>query len=149
MSTTYGSMFSRTSYIALASLATLVIAGCSSAPSQPILYPNNTYVSAGKAQVDVDIEQCMQMATNQGVKTTADGKIIEQSASAAAVGGASAGAWGIVRGDFGERLLAGAAAGAAGGAVNGMINSNRTNPVFKNFTQHCLRNKGYEVVGWQ
>ncbi|MBT5032481.1 MAG: hypothetical protein HOM55_09335 [Proteobacteria bacterium] len=149
MSTTYGSMFSRASYIALASLATLVIAGCSSAPSNPVLYPNNTYVNAGRVQADADIEQCMQMATNQGVKTTADGKILEQSASGAAVAGASAGAWGIVRGDFGERLLAGAAAGAAGGAVNGMIHSNRTNPVFKNFTTRCLRNKGYEVIGWQ
>ena len=149
MKTNSDSVFPRASTIVLVSLATLVIAGCSSAPSQPVLYPNNTYVNAGKAQVDTDIEQCMQMATNQGVKTTADGKILEQSASAAAVGGASAGAWGIVRGDFGERLLAGAAAGAAGGAVNGMINSNRTNPVFQNFTARCLRNKGYEVVGWQ
>ena len=84
-----------------------------------------------------------------GVKTTADGKVLEKAATGAVVAGAASGAYGVVRGDAGERLLAGAAAGAAGGAVKGMIDSTRTNPVFKNFTQRCLRDKGYDIVGWQ
>lgn len=130
-------------------LLAMMVAGCSSAPSHPILYPNNKYTSVGETEAQTDIDQCMQMATSHGVKTTADGKIVEKSATGAAVAGASAGAWGLVRGDAGERALAGAAAGAAGGAVKGVIDSNQTSPVFKNFTQRCLRNMGYEVVGWQ
>jgi outer membrane lipoprotein SlyB len=127
----------------------LVLSGCSSVPSQPILYPNNKYESVGETTAQSDIDQCMQMATSHGVQTTADGKVLEKSATGAAVASASAGAWGIVRGDAGERALAGAAAGAAGGAVKGVIDSNQTSPVFKNFTQQCLRSKGYQVVGWQ
>jgi len=134
--------------LAVAALA-LLVGGCSSVPSQPILYPNNKYESVGEAEAQSDIDQCMDLATSHGVQVTADGKIVEKSATGAAVAGASAGAWGLVRGDAGERALAGAAAGAAGGAVKGVIDSNRTSPVFKNFTQQCLRGKGYQVVGWQ
>ena len=149
MSTSPCSRLSRGSYLTLMALTAVLIAGCSTPASQPILYPNAKYQTVGEAEAHADIDQCMQMASSAGVKTTADGRILEKSASSAAVGAASAGAWGIVRGDFREHLLAGAAAGAAGGAVRGVLASNRTNPVFRNFTQKCLRDKGYDIVGWQ
>lgn len=149
MSAIPGSNFSRGSYLTLMALTAVLVVGCSTPASQPILYPNTKYKTVGEAEAHADIDQCMQMATSQGVKTTADGRILEKSASSAAVGAASAGAWGIIRGDFGEHLLAGAAAGVAGGAVRGVLASNRTNPVFINFTQKCLRDKGYDIVGWQ
>lgn len=60
------------------------------------------------------------------------------------------GAWGLVRGnDAGERALAGAAAGAATGTVRGTMQSTETSPVFRNFVQKCLNERGYEVIGWQ
>ena len=42
-----------------------------------------------------------------------------------------------------------AAAGAAAGMVRGAMQSGETSPVYKNFVQKCLRDRGYEVVGWQ
>lgn len=143
------SIFSRNSILLLTALLAALVSGCSTPASHPILYPNSKYQTVGEAEAQADIDQCMLLASNHGVKTTADGKILERSASSTAVGGASAGAWGIVRGDFAEHILAGAAAGAAGGAVQGVLASNRTNPVFRNFTQKCLRDKGYDIVGWQ
>ena len=65
------------------------------------------------------------------------------------MGGASAGAWGLVRGNAAENALAGAAAGAAAGTVRGAIKNSETSPVYKNFVQKCLRDRGYEVIGWQ
>jgi hypothetical protein len=29
------------------------------------------------------------------------------------------------------------------------MQSAETSPVFKNFVQRCLRERGYEVIGWQ
>jgi outer membrane lipoprotein SlyB len=75
--------------------------------------------------------------------------VARKTAGGAALGGASAGAWGIVRGDALERAAAGAAAGGAAGAVKGTMESGETSPVFRNFVQRCLRERGYEVIGWQ
>ena len=76
--------------------------------------------------------------------------MVRQATGGAAVGGASAGAWGLVRGDdAGERALAGMAAGAAAGTVRGAMDSGETSPVYKRFVQKCLSDRGYEVIGWQ
>jgi len=116
----------------------------------PVLYPNNHLKQVGQVAADRDIAECRQLASSSGVVETRDGKVAGQAAGGAAIGGASAGAWGLVRGnDAGERALAGAAAGAAAGTVRGAMNSGQTSPVYKNFVQKCLRDRGYEVIGWQ
>ena len=75
-------------------------------------------------------------------------QIAAKTATGAAVGGASAGAWGLVRGDAGERALAGAAAGAAGGLVSGSIQASQPSSVFKRFVERCMADRGYDVIGW-
>jgi uncharacterized membrane protein len=52
-------------------------------------------------------------------------------------------------GSVGNRALAGAAAGATAGAVSGGLQSTETSPLFMNFVNKCLSDKGYSVVGWQ
>jgi len=74
---------------------------------------------------------------------------VKKAVGGAAIGGATAGAWGLVRGDAGQRALAGAAAGAAAGTVRGGMQATETSPIFKNFVNRCLRERGYEVIGWQ
>lgn len=130
-------------------IITIGITGCASTP-EPVLYPNNHLKQAGNQVARRDIEECKQLARNSGVNESRDGNVAGKAAGGAAVGGASAGAWGLVRGgDAGNRALAGAAAGAAGGSVRGMMKSSETSPIFKNFVQRCLRERGYEVIGWQ
>ena len=127
----------------------VLVAGCAGTPN-PVLYPNNHLNQVGQAAANRDIIECRQLASSSGVAETKDGKVARQAAGGAAVGGASAGAWGLVRGNgAGERALAGAAAGAAAGTVRGAMNSSETSPVYKNFVQKCLRDRGYEVIGWQ
>ncbi|MCU7959961.1 MAG: glycine zipper family protein [gamma proteobacterium symbiont of Bathyaustriella thionipta] len=127
----------------------LFLSACSSAPKRPLLYPNSKMTAVGKAQASRDIDHCMQLARDYGVAENKDGEVGRKAASGAAIGGASAGAWGLVRGNAAERALAGAAAGAAAGAVKGGMDSSKTNPTFKRFTQKCLHDMGYEVIGWQ
>ena len=116
----------------------------------PVLYPNNHLKQVGQATADRDIAECRQLASSSGVAQSKDSKVAGQAAGGAAIGGASAGAWGLVRGnDVGERVLAGAAAGAAAGTVRGAMSSGEMSPVYENFVEKCLRDLGYEVIGWQ
>jgi len=126
-----------------------LLAGCASAPPKPVLYPNSHMQSAGQAQADQDIAACKQLAHSSGVAENKDSEVGKKAVGGAAVGGAAAGAWGLVRGDAGQRALAGAAAGAAAGTVRGGIQATETSPIFKNFVNRCLRERGYEVIGWQ
>jgi hypothetical protein len=54
-----------------------------------------------------------------------------------------------VRGDAGERAVAGAAAGAATGGVKGVLDGERANPLFQRFVERCLTDRGYDIIGWQ
>jgi len=98
-----------------------------------------------------DVDDCMALARQYGVSDSRQNTVARDSATGALVGGASAGAWGLVRGDAGERALAGAAAGAAAGATRGILRAgeNRPNPTFQRFVQWCLRERGFEVIGWE
>jgi uncharacterized membrane protein len=126
----------------------ILLAACAGTPN-PVLYPNAHLQQVGQTAAQQDIQECKQMARDHGVAETKDAQVARKAAGGAAVGGASAGAWGLVRGDAGERALAGAAAGAAAGTVRGAMQSSETSSVFKNFVQKCLRDRGYEVIGWQ
>lgn len=129
-------------------LAALLLAGCAGTPD-PVLYPNAHLQRVGQATAQQDIAECRRLASSSGVAEHRDSQVAGNAATGAAVGGASAGAWGLVRGNAGESALAGAAAGAAAGTVRGAIQSSETSPVYKNFVQRCLRERGYEVIGWQ
>ena len=127
----------------------LTLAGCASSEKRPILYPNSQLQTAGQAQARHDIDACMQLAASSGVSRTKDGEIGRKAAAGGALGGAGAAAAALIRGNALENALAGAAAGAAVGATKGGIDSTEMNPTFKRFVQRCLKEKGYEVIGWE
>lgn len=136
--------------LCIAVLAVSGISGCASKPSQPVLYPNNHLKTVGEQTAQRDTAACIQLARTSNVNENRDGQVGRKAAGGAAVGGTSAAAWGLVSGDnVGERALAGAAAGATAGAVRGGLQSSETSPVFMNFVNRCLSDKGYSVIGWQ
>lgn len=131
-------------------LAAAGVGGCASQPKQPVLYPNNHLKAVGEVTAQQDIAACIELARTSNVNENKDGEVGRKAAGGAAVGGASAGAWGLVRGgDVANRALAGAAAGATAGAVHGGLQSSETSPLFMNFVNKCLSDKGYSVIGWQ
>jgi hypothetical protein len=54
-----------------------------------------------------------------------------------------------VTGNLGRGAAAGAAGGAAGGMTRGLFESGEPDPVMKRFVERCLRDKGYEPIGWK
>ena len=125
-----------------------LLTGCAGGPKRPVFYPNSHIQQVGQAQAARDIDDCMALADRYGVSRTRDGEVGSKAAAGALIGGVSAGAWGLVSGDAGERAAAGALAGGSAGAVKGGIDSTRISPTFQNFVQRCLKDRGYEVIGW-
>jgi len=112
-----------------------VLSACSS--PRPILYPNSHWHSVGKEVAAQDIDACKQLAESAGAGI---------GAAAGAVGGAISGA-------AGHGSAIGAASGAVWGLFAGLFHAafgpSHPPEAYTNFVNRCLREKGYEVGGWQ
>ncbi|HSE60580.1 MAG TPA: hypothetical protein VLA99_17895 [Nitrospiraceae bacterium] len=138
-------------------LAVAVSAGCSA--SKPILYPNAHLQEVGETVAGQDIELCQEAAEAAGAEPDSGkvGGTATRTATGAAMGSAAGAAGGAVagaiRGNPGQGAMTGAAAGAAGGATHGLLRSmfSRRQPsqVYKQYVNRCLRERGYDVVGWK
>jgi outer membrane lipoprotein SlyB len=128
-------------------LFALTFIGCA-ASQKPVLYPNYHLKTVGNAQAQRDIDDCMQTAEAY-VKKNQESKIAEGAVKGGAIGAATGAAVGAVTGNFGRGLATGAAGGAAGGATYGAFKTAEPSPVYKNFVNKCLKDKGYEPMGWQ
>jgi hypothetical protein len=131
------------------------LAGCSA--SKPALYPNDQYKKVGAAQADSDTADCEAKA-QQYVKSGGQGgqKAVE-AARNTGVGAAVGAAGGAVGGAIGGNASEGAAVGAASGATAGLLGTmfgwmfqrSEPDPVYRTFVETCLRDKGYQPIGWQ
>jgi hypothetical protein len=138
-------------------VAVTLLAGCST--SKPILYPNAHLQDVGEAAAEQDIEFCQEAAETAGAEPDSGkaGETATRTATGAAMGSAAGAAGGAVagaiRGNPGRGAMTGAAAGAAGGATHGLLRSmfSRRQPsqVYKQYVNRCLRERGYDVVGWK
>lgn len=125
-----------------------VLGGCAH-KQRPVLYPNEHLKQMGNAQAQTDVDECMRLATEYGADSSSGGRVAKQTAGGAIVGGAVGAAAGAVLGSAGRGLAAGAAGGGAGGLARGTLSSDQKDPVFRQFVDRCLREKGYEPIGWR
>jgi|MudIll2142460700_1097286.scaffolds.fasta_scaffold81573_2 hypothetical protein len=135
-------------------LLPLTLAACSA--RRPVLYPNEEYRRVGRDVAERDINDCMrraeQFVSSGGRNTEATRQVAGSTAIGAGTGAAIGAAGGAVTGSAGEGAAVGAATGATAGllhALFGMCGSQRDDPVFVNFVDRCLRERGYEPIGWQ
>jgi hypothetical protein len=121
-------------------LGATLLAGCA---SKPVVY-------GGGAVAQADIDDCKRLARKAGAGGDDGRRIARDTALGAAAGGAATGVYGAVRGydDVGNRAAAGAAAGAAVGMVRGVARGSEPSGTFKRYVNRCLRERGYDVVGW-
>ena len=140
--------------IPLVALAALALAACSA--TKPTLYPNDQYQRVGEAQAQQDIDSCESQA-QEYVKTGGKGgQMAGEAARNAGVGAAVGAASGAVGGAIGGNVGEGTAVGAASGATAGLLGTmfgwmfqrSEPDPVYRNFVEKCLRDKGYEPIGW-
>lgn len=132
---------------ACAVLTLLQGAGC--AGKKPVLYPNRTLVSAGQELARDDVERCVQSAEDYGMDTRRGERVAERTVERGAMGGAAGAAGGAVLGNAATGAATGAAAGAAAGFVRGIFRSREPDPLHKRYVEICLRNEGYQVIGWK
>ena len=57
--------------------------------------------------------------------------------------------FGAFTGDYKRAITQGAAVGAAGGLVQGAYESGSPDEIQRAYTQRCLGEKGYQVIGWR
>ena len=131
----------------LTAVMALLLLGC--ATKRPVVYPNAHFHAVGQTTADRDIDQCMQMARDYGTETDKSEIIAKDTAGGAAIGGATGAATGAVFGNAGQGAAAGAAGGAAAAMTRSALESGEPQPVFQGFVEKCLRDKGYEPIGWR
>jgi uncharacterized protein YcfJ len=133
-------------YVILVACAVTIL---SCAQQRPVLYPNAHLKYVGKETAESDIEDCLQLAADYGAKEDSGAKVAKDTAKGAAVGGATGTAVGAVTGNLGVGAAAGAAGGGAASMTRSIINSGKPGPVYKKFVDQCLREKGYQPIGWR
>ncbi len=132
---------------ALVIIVCLAAAGCSKSV-RPVLYPNDHLNAVGQEQAQRDIAQCGALA-DAYVKNTPGTEVAGDAVKGGTIGAATGAAAGAVWGNFGRGAAAGAAGGAAAGAVSGLFRAKDPSPVYKSFVNRCLKEKGYEPIGWE
>jgi outer membrane lipoprotein SlyB len=135
------------SYVTM--LIGLAFATAACAPKRPALYDNQKSVAAGFAQVQIDIDECMALAKNAGHGANHGRDTAVSTAGGAAVGAGVGAATGAIRGNAGRGAARGAAGGAVAGLFRGMFRSRDPDPIERNYVDQCLRERGYQPIGWK
>lgn len=140
-------MRSRRSVFVLA--VAIFTAGCAS--PQPVLYPNVYYNTVGSEVAERDIAECKELADAAGASPADDKatKAAKGTATGAAVGAASGAVGGAIRGSAGAGAAIGAASGATFGLLGSLFRTPKPSAAYVNFVNRCLRERGYEPVGWK
>ena len=133
-------------HIAILAAAFLMLAGCGA--QRPVLYPNTHMQQVGEDRTQGDIADCMQKAEAY-VKANPGAKVVKGIIVGGAAGTVVGGAAEAVTGNLARGSAVGVATGAATGLVRGAAKASQPTPVFKAFVNRCLREKGYEPIGWE
>lgn len=131
----------------IAILILLVFSSACATP-RPVLYPNAHLKNVGEIQAKQDIDDCLRQAETY-IKSHPEGEVAGNTAKGGITGAVVGGAVGAVTGDLGRGIGAGAAGGAAWGFMHGWFKSSQPSLVQKEFVNRCLREKGYEPIGWE
>jgi hypothetical protein len=136
--------------LALALIGT-ALTGCASGP-KPILYPNERLKAVGQTQADQDIAECRELAADAGASAGSDKtrRTAGNTAAGGAIGGATGAVGGAILGNAGTGAAVGAATGATAGLLRSMFSGGGgPSQAYRNFVDHCLRERGYDPVGWE
>lgn len=141
-------MMERTGVVVIfVALLGVLVVSCSA--KRPVLYPNKHFNDVGEVAAQSDIDDCIEFAASHGAGANRQAKVAGQTATGAAIGAATGAAVGAVTGNTGRGVAAGAAGGGAGGLMRGVLNSSDPDTIQRQFVEQCLRDQGYQPVGWR
>jgi hypothetical protein len=129
-------------------LVALALAAC--AGPRPVLNRNARYQQAGEAAARAAVEQCMQegeaYAESDAGKAA---RVAGRSATGAAVGAGTGAVVGAIGGHPGRGAAVGAAGGATASFLRGLVGAREPDAVERAYVERCLRERGYDSLGWR
>lgn len=125
----------------------LMASGCGS--MRPVLFPNDHLKQVGQVKADQDTDGCIQMAKDYKADSDKAKEIAKDTGKMAAVGAATGAVIGAITGDAGVGAAIGGAGGGTAALGAGLMRSDQPDPVFRQFVEQCLREKGYQPIGWK
>ena len=131
------------------SLLTSLFLVVSCAPKRPVLYPNDYLKQVGPSTAERDIDACIQMANDYKAGSDKTKEIAKDTGKAAVVGAATGAVIGAIAGNAGKGAAIGAAGAGTAALGAGIMRSDEPDPVFQQFVDQCLRDKGYQPIGWK
>ncbi len=122
---------------------------CACASHKPVLYPNAHSQAVGAARAEADVAECKRLAETAGASPSgavddAAGKTVR----GGGVGAATGAVGGAIAGNAGRGAAIGAASGATAGLIHALLGKSSPNPAYRNFVERCLRDRGYDLAGW-
>lgn len=127
-------------------LAALLLSSC--AP-KPVLYKDAGYEDrGGKQAAQSAVKQCRAKAKEEVGKLNLT-PVAERGAWGAATGAALGAVTGLITGDIRRAVASGAAIGGVGGAAHGAYDASKPDQVERAYTDLCLREQGWTVLGWR
>lgn len=128
-----------------ASAGLAVALGCAS--PRPVLYENAALQERGPDAAAAAIDRCMRGAKQYA--SSGSTRVIRQTATGGVVGGATGAVVGAIVGNPGTGAAVGAAGAATSALMRGVIGSRDLDPVERGYVDRCLREEGYDPIGWR
>jgi hypothetical protein len=131
-------------------VSAVALAGCASQrPPRPQLYPNDHYQRVGIEVAEMDIGGCMARAEHGAPRESQVANTAKNTVGGAAGGAALGAIGGAIAGSAGTGAAAGAAVGAGAGLMKSAYDASKPSETYKGYVEACLRDKGYEIIGWR
>jgi outer membrane lipoprotein SlyB len=129
-------------------ISALIFGGLACAAPRPILAPNGHLQEVGPDAAQRDIDECLRLAAEVDSESARSRQIAGHTAVGAATGAAAGSVAGAIAGNAGLGAAAGAAGGATGGLLRGLFRARDLEPAQRTYVEECLRQKGYQPLGW-
>jgi hypothetical protein len=117
-------------------------------PQRPVFYPNEKLNSTGKEEVKKDTDDCIRLSVEAGLKEQKGKEMAKETVKEGARGAAIGAVVGAITGDVGQAAAIGAAAGGTAGLMDEALDR-ELDPVQRGYVDQCLRERGYQPIGWK
>ena len=128
-------------------IITLMLNACGA--KRPVLYPNNHLKETGQSKANQEVDDCIRLATEYQAGGDRAKEIARDTGKAGVIGAATGAVIGVITGDIGRVAAIGGAGAATATMGSGIMRSDEPDPVFKQFVDQCLREKGFQPLGWR
>ena len=126
----------------------LVVLAAACGPKRPVLYPNDTLSRTGNEAAQQQIDECLRRAEQYKSGIPA-GEVARDTAVGGGAGAAAGAVGGAIAGSAGIGAATGAASGATWGLLTSLFRPRGPDPVYAAFVDRCLRERGYDPIGWK